>query len=158
MNKPFCFSTATSLTSTGTTQRQSHCQMPQMHRWKMVRFLLYSFQKEKGPGNLWVSTAQARAKGDFRQGEIFLSVNSIDLIVLPALIGSFIFAEGILFSCLSSQQVVKFCLIGILAIGLDNNSNAFWSSQQLLELSWSAFWSSKRVLEFGILGNKRIRL
>jgi hypothetical protein len=66
---------------------------------KLSGFYSTVSKKEKDPGNLWHTTAQAQAKGDFRQGEIFLSVNSVDLIVLPALIGSFIFAEGILFSC-----------------------------------------------------------
>ncbi len=64
----------------------------------MSGFYSTVFEKLKVPGNPWDTTAQAQAKGDFRQDETFLSVNSVDLIVLPALIGSFIFAEGILFS------------------------------------------------------------
>jgi hypothetical protein len=105
MSKPFSLSTATSLTSTGTKDivvdatSESLPNAADASPKNGQVFTLQFPKKKKGPGNMWVSTAQAQAKGDFRQGKIFLSVNSVDLIVLPALIGSFIFAEGILFSC-----------------------------------------------------------
>ncbi len=82
----------------------------------------YSTVSEKGPGNPWDTKAQAQAKGDFRQGEIFLSVNSLDLIVLPALIGFFYFCRGHSFLTMiipASRRV------------LPHWNSRYWSRQQL---------------------------